>query len=82
MGTTGWALAELDEVEADLWRALRYVSGAEPRVWRSPAARAYRACLDDLGADLHRLVAVVRQARPAVTAAAVTRVPGDPTGGR
>ena len=69
MGTTGRALAELDEVEADLWRALRYVSGAEPRVWRSPAARAYRACLDDLGTDLHRLLAVARQVRPAVAAA-------------
>jgi hypothetical protein len=77
MGATGWVSAELDEVEADLRRALRHVAGAEPRVWRSPAARAYRACLDDLGTDLHRLVAVVRQARPAVTA-----VTGDPTGGR
>ncbi len=76
MGATGWALAELDEVEAGLWRALRYVAGAEPRVWRSPAAGAYRACLDDLGTDLHRLIAVVGQARPAVTAAAAV------TGGR
>lgn len=69
MGATGWALAELEAIEADLCSAERHLAAAEPRVWRSAAATRFRTRLAELRLDVHRLRSVADHARPAVLAA-------------
>ena len=69
MGTTGWALAELEAIEADLCSAERHLATAEPRVWRSVAATRFRTRLAEVRLEVHRLRAVADHARPAVIAA-------------
>lgn len=69
MDATGWALAELEALEADLCSAERHLATAEPTVWRSAAATRFRTRLAEVRLDVHRLRAVAESARPAVVAA-------------
>jgi len=66
---TGWALAELEAIEADLCSAERHLASAEPQVWRSVAATRFRTRLAEARLDVHRLRAVAGDVRPAVVAA-------------
>ncbi|MDO8106240.1 hypothetical protein Q6348_03410 [Isoptericola sp. b441] len=65
-----WASAQLDRLAADLSRALHHLARAEPEVWRSPAAHAYRARLAVLLTQVSRL-------RTALWAAQVRAGPPD-----
>ena len=70
--------SRLGAIEDDLVLALALLREAEPTVWRSPAATAYRERLDHLDDLVRRLVSVCRLAAPEVAGALARPAPEDP----
>ena len=67
--------AALDGLETDLSTAASLLAPADAERWSSPAARAYRARLDDLRGRVTALATTARLARGPVLAAFADPVP-------
>ena len=68
------AMAELEAIEAEIRIATQRVGSADPAVWRSPAARAYRLRLGVLRGELRHLSWAVDDVRAEVARTLAARV--------
>ncbi len=69
MSSCGDARTDLDAVVHDLLRAGQLLARADPELWSSPAARAYRNRLDALRHRVAQLGRTAQDARAPVAAA-------------